>query len=181
MVFRALAFFIFAGIVLFSCLSSSFSKERKVAFRVINEISSEFEKKYGLTFSGVSESAPSGKYRNLGFMLDSKRVLEKDEGRKIVLEIATAFLDRINKDTELKHYLDVYPFDFSNITVEIFIMLPTGEEVYYPKFTIFSCYNNHVYFGFYRKSEDGNRSLLEHTSETIEEARQIVNQQQNTN
>lgn len=153
------------------------SKARKAAFKVVDEVVAKYEEKYGLSFSGVSESAPSGKYSEIGISFNTKQVFEKDKGREIVLEIATDFLDKINQDPSLKDYLDVYPFDFSNITINIFIKPTDGQEVYYPHFRIFSCYNNRVYFGFYKKRADGKRSLLEQETETIEEARQIINQQ----
>lgn len=169
--------FFILSVVLCSCVGGFYNKERKAAFKVIDEVVEKYENKYGLSFSGVSESAPSGKYSEIGISFSLNKILEKDEGRKIVLEIATDFLDRINQDSKLKNYLEVYPFDFSNITINIFLKPVDGQEIYYPNFRIFSCYNNHVYFGFYEKLSDGERSLLQQESETIEEARQIVNQQ----
>jgi hypothetical protein len=173
--------FIFISGLLFVLLSSfmgnSFSPKRKLAFQIIRQITDKYEKKYGLKFSGVSEAAPTGKYENLGFDLDLKRKLSKDEGRKIILELVDDTLYAFNNNPAFREHMKTYPFTVNNIVIDIYITPPKNPYVYHPDIKIFSFYNDILRFITDTPQTQGKGKYFTEEKETLEEARAIVEAQ----
>jgi hypothetical protein len=172
---------ILLGGLLFFLLSSfignSFTPKRKMAFQIIRQITDKYEKKYGMQFSGVSEAAPTGKYENLGFDLNSKKKLSKEEGRKILLELAGDTLNAFNNDPAFRQYMKIYPFTGHNIVINIFIKPPKNPDVYHPDIRVFSFYNDVLRYKTDTPQTEGMGFYFTEETETLEEARAIVEAQ----
>lgn len=171
--------------VLFFCsfflMRPKMSKESKAVHQIVREISSIYTKKYNMRYSGISLAAPGGIYRDIGVCFDYQGYLTKDEARVILLEIADALLEKINDNTILKPHLKNYPFTGNNITVDIFLVSPEGKRIYYPDIKIISLYGDKLRYKYDSPETESQGVYYLKETETIEEARQIVNQQQNTN
>jgi hypothetical protein len=163
-------------------MGNSFSPKRKMAFQTIRKITRKYENKYDMHFSGISEVSPTGKYENLGFDLVLGRKLSKDEGRKILLELADDTLNAFNNNPAFRQYMKTSPFTGNNIVIDIYIKPQNNPNMLHPEIKIFSFDNNALWYisdtpetqkkmGFYFLKE----------KETLEEARAIVEAQRQGN
>ena len=175
----ALAISIAVSCLCCSCFSRPFSEDRKAAFQMIKEASHDYKKKYGLRYCGVREAAPEGKYEFLGIIVDCKRVLSREEGRKILVECYDDFLQRINNNENFKQYMQVYPFTEDNVSVVIFIQPPDQSFVSRPDIGIFALRKNEITYVTYPPDYlTGGKSSYDDV-ETLEQARSAIKQLEN--
>lgn len=154
------------------------SKDSKIVFGIVREVSNKYEKQFrGLKFAGISESAPGGKYRNIGISFDYYGKISKDKARKILVESSTELLEKINANVELRPYLKNYPFTRDDVTISIFVNKPDGKRIYYPEFSVFSFEKEKLRYKYNYKENSSipTYDLIE--EESYEEARQILEQQ----
>jgi hypothetical protein len=168
-------------VLLSSFMGNSFSPERKLGFQIIRQITDKYEKKHGLRLSGISEVGPTGKYENLGFNLDLRKKLTKDEGRRILLELADDTLNAFNNDPAFRQFMKTYPFTGHNTVITIFIKPSENPDVYHPDIKIFSFYNDIIRFITDTPQTRGKGKYFTEEIETLEEARAIVEAQRQRN
>jgi len=148
---------------------------RKIAHEIVKGTSEEFKQKYGLRFGGVSVSAPNGIYRELGIEFDYDRKLSKSEGRYVLFDVVTSFLDRINSVDSFEKYMQEVPFTGENVTINIYIRPKDGTRIYHPDIKVFSFFNGKLRYSYDTPESEkrkGNYYLIE--TETLEEAKEIL-------
>lgn len=172
LIFLALTIIIFC-----SFFGNNMSKESKIVHKIVREVSIKYEKKYRLKFAGISLAAPRGIYRDIGISFDYYGQLSKDISRKILVESATDLIKRINDSVELRPYLKNYPFTGNNVTITIFLSLPSGKSIYYPDIKIAEFTMNEARYIYDTPETDcpGDYFLIE--EESLEEARKILGKQ----
>ncbi|CCB92271.1 putative uncharacterized protein [Waddlia chondrophila 2032/99] len=154
------------------------SESSRMAYEMVDELTDPYEELYGLRLSGISEAAPDGKYDNLGMDFHTYRRLSKDEGRRLILTIMDEFLDKINNTQAFRKHLTVHPFDSNHIVINIFVKeKEKGEKIFFPNYKCFSIYNEKIYYDFYLKEIGYDWRDEQEEMETIEEARRIVESQ----
>ncbi len=97
-------------------------KKTKVSHKIILETIYTVKNKYNLQSVGINSSSElSGNYpyKELGITFKSDRKLQRNEGRKMLLEIIQIFLDNINNNSEIQPFLMSRPFTEKNIDIGI--------------------------------------------------------------
>lgn len=156
---------------------NSMSKQSKIVHRIVREVSDKYEKKYKLSFSGISLAAPRGIYNDIGISFDYKGILSKDQARKILVESATDLIEKINANEELRPYLKNYLFTGGNVTINIFFHSLDGKSIYYPEMTIVSFYSDTLRYKYDSPDTEHIADYYLVEKESLEEARQILEQQ----
>jgi hypothetical protein len=154
---------------------SSMSPKRKIASKITKELSEKFKKKYDLNFMGISEAADEGKYKIVGMELNCKRILSKDEGRRLLLQCAQDTLDALNSYPQFRQYMINYPFTGDNIIINIYIRPPKNWDVYHPDIKVFSFFDSKLQY--YTKSPEKEFGYFSKENESFEEAKRIVESQ----
>lgn len=155
------------------------SIKRKIAFRLVNDLSDQWEKKYRLHFIGISEASDQGKYKTLGIELNCRRILTKDEGRTLVIQCAEAALQAFNSCPSFREHMANYPFTADNIIINIFPQPPNISRLYYPNISVFSLHRSKL--EYLTNSPDNEYKYYTQEEESFNEAKRIVEQQRRAN
>jgi hypothetical protein len=175
---------IIVGIMMFTIFSSflsflfdsGMSPKKKMVSKITRELSGKFKKKYDLNFMGISEAADEGKYKIVGMELNCKKILSKDEGRRLLLQCAQDTLDALNSYPQFRQYMINYPFTGKNIIVHIYSKPPKNFDVYHPDIAVFLFYNDIL--SYKTNSPQNSFEYFTKEKETLEEAKKIVASQQ---
>lgn len=178
---------IFLGFMMITLFSSFFnlffgdtcSPGTKRAHKITKEIGKKFKEKYGLQFMGISEEGPDGKYITIGLELDYDKVLTKDEGRVLLLNCACDALEAFNSYPQFRQYMADYPFTGDNIIINIYAHHPQNYDVYHPDITVFSFYNDTLWYK--TKSPQNPYKYYSKEKESHKEAIKIVEDQRKGN
>ena len=148
----------------------------KMVHRAIYNVAHEMEKRHQLYYAGMSEAGDMQHYTEVGMSFDVFRPLTKNEGRKMLLEIAQALLFELNSNLELEPYMKPYPFAIDNIELVIFTFKHDKTETYHPDIATFSLERGTIRY----VTDIPELKYQHHTeeSESFEEAEKIVHSQQ---
>jgi hypothetical protein len=134
----------------------------------------EVKAKYNLdvvTISQSSELSGNYPYKDLGLAFQSDRKIERDEGRKILLDIIRIFLDKINNNPEIQSYLITSPFTEENIGVDVINFHIDISDPSYDNIVSFNLRLKKIYFDYrIPGTEFGTRSEIE----SLEEAKRLA-------
>ncbi len=170
-----------AGLLMIAFLSSFFgysmSEKRKMAFKITDQLSQHFKKKYGLKCVGVSEAAPEGKYQNLGLELNCYRILSKDQGRILLLNCVKDALAAFNANPQFLHHMEEGSFTEKNLTITIHIKPPNNPKAYYPNICVFTYFSDKVRFYTDTPESEKRFQYFSIEKEPLEEAMKIVEAQ----
>ncbi|WP_154017656.1 hypothetical protein [Criblamydia sequanensis] len=106
---------------------------------VVARIEKNFEdkilKKYHLRCIG------SGGYlmynvKSLELAFQHKGVLNKNDLRKLLIELTSQYLEDINSNEEIRPYLENYPFTPKNVDITIYLIDLHKQEIFYPNICI---------------------------------------------
>src|SRR5262245_47270240 len=145
-------FVIVLGSIMITILSSflsfifgdGLSPSTRMGHKITSVIGKKINERYGLNYMGISEAGSDGKYKQIGLNFNCKKILTKDEGRKLLLQCTKDTLDIINSYPQFRQYMTNYPFTADNIMIVIFIQ--PNQNVYYPNISVFSLYDNILHF-----------------------------------
>ena len=152
------------------------SKEAKIVHQLEREIFNEIYIKYGLISEGISKEGPKYNLKmceRVGMILGSYRVIDKDEGRKILFEISDTFLKKINGHAELKSYMTNWPVTEKNVDVSIVVHDVPGKEWNPNNVKFFFLSGRGIRFSYNIPNDS---SHMRNERETLEEARAKLNQ-----
>ena len=125
---------------------------------------------------GSCEAGGENYYTKVGMHFQIFRPLTKNEGRKMLLEIAQVLLNELNLNSQLEPYLKPYPFNIDNIRLVLIAYYPDRTKVYHPDILTFSLSRGTIYY----VTDIPELKYQHHTeeSESFEEAEKIVHSQQ---
>lgn len=157
---------------LMSC-KSDIPEEDRIAFRLARDAVNSFPAEYNLTLAGIIFSGDENYFRVIGIDMSSKFVLNKDEGRELVIKCANGLLKMINESEKLKPYLIQRPFTYENTVVKIFFFNDEmSNPIFFPNLCCVSLKDDIV---LYRTADKEN--IFQYRSvekESIDEALQIL-------
>jgi len=102
---------------------------------LLNKIASSIEKKYEVRTIGNIVAMPSGNVKELGLSFTLQGPTNREEIRKILIEIAQEFLTFVNEDEAVRQYLSHYPFKICDIQIILFFQDKLGYGIRYPYIT----------------------------------------------
>jgi hypothetical protein len=152
------------------------SESTKAGHKIAPAIGKKIASKYGLRYAGISEKGTKEKYEIIGLEFYCKRILSKDEGRRILLQCAEEFLEGLNSSSEFQQYMVNYPFNGENIIINIYIYSPITWDVYHPDISVFSFYDDVLHY--MTNSPQNQYVYFSKEKETLEEAKRIVASQE---
>lgn len=113
---------------LFSCSFSDESDYYEIAYKIANRFVKDMGKKHYL-----SVGCYGGNFNKLinSILFSFKAIgpLSQEELRVLMVEIIEEFLERINKDEDIRQYLASYPFTASNLEFQISLIDTRGEKI----------------------------------------------------
>jgi hypothetical protein len=124
---------------------------------------------------GISEEGPDGKYKCIGLKLSYDKVINKDEGRVLLVNCVQYVLDSFNSHPEFQQYMANVPFKRENIGVTIFIQPPKSWDVFHPDIVVFSFFNDTLWYK--TNSPDNPFGYFSIEEESFKEAKRIVESQ----
>lgn len=151
---------------------SSVPKSTKMAFKICREISKEIERRHNLKLVGISEEGDKDKYSQIGLSLASNRLLDKDEGALVLMEIVDYALETFNSRSDFRPYMVEYPFTGDNIIVSIYIET-YPKEPYHPEIAVFTFLLGNIYYK--TNSKDLPYKYFSKEKEPIEDAKKRLN------
>lgn len=102
------------------CLSCpALSPDEKAAQALMRTFAKEQKAAKGWTVSGLGSSIPADKICHFTLHFESTQRITLEQARPIYLETLHVFLDRVNKDSNVRPYLVTYPLTFEHITVRL--------------------------------------------------------------
>ncbi|CDR34241.1 hypothetical protein [Criblamydia sequanensis] len=108
---------------------------------ITGNIRKDFEAKilhtYGLKCIGSGGSLMYN-VKKLSMEFQHKGILNKNELRKLLIELTDLFLEEINNNEEIRPYLENYPFTPKNIDITIYIRDSQNQRVFYPNLCVAS-------------------------------------------
>ena len=149
------------------------SVKRKMAFEMFREIIDDIRVADDLYLCGIMEAAPKGKYRSFGLRFFCRRILTKDEGRRLIFKCLAKMQEKFNSNFEFSQYIENGKFAPENLDVGIIVQLTDGPEVHYPNIGSFSFAGGILY---YRVTAPNVRGYYSEEEETYEEALHLVNE-----
>ncbi len=133
-------YFIFLVFVLSSCQSARQEDDHPKG-RVIGEIKRKateaIVKKYGFPCVGGGAEAMD-EIRALHIAFQVRRVLQKEEGRRLLVDCVEELAAAANSHPELKNYFLDDKFGPEHAEITLFTCQPDGKEVYFPDIAVFS-------------------------------------------
>lgn len=151
----------------------SIPESEKPVWSLSLQIAKEFKGKYNLNFIGLGQSVDAKflKTLDLSFMLD--KILNKDEGRKLVLKCAKELLNNINDFKDIQPFLADHPFLEKNLGITIYFHKDQKHTTtIYPDICCISLTDGLI---FYRIRDPNPPHLYKFSEEeTIEEAKRIA-------
>ncbi len=118
--------------MLFSFNCDGHSKKAKLAHQAMSNTIKTLEDRYQLHPVAISEAADDHFYTEIGLQFQIFHPLNKEEGRKILIDSAEELLKEINSMPGMLQYLQPSPFTPYNIEIMIFSYQPNGERSFYP-------------------------------------------------
>ena len=107
-------------LIIFSCNFMLAIDKDDLSNRVKSEAARELISKYPLKLVGFGGGAVYG-VRVLSLSFEVKKNVTIDEARKLILDCAEIFLEKINNDHEIRPYLSEYPYPVSRIKLRFFV------------------------------------------------------------
>lgn len=145
----------------------------KAIHRVMYKVEDRLSKKYRLTTSSDTISAPGGCVQGLGFSFKIVGPLKKNDLRRILVESGQEFLEIIYEDPKLQLFLEE-GFDIKNIDLALFIVDSKGYDVNAPDIGTATLYRGKLtYFAI----KEGDLQInTKPETETYEEATDLLRQ-----
>lgn len=141
-----------------------------MARKIAGEIAEEIEKTDNLYFCSISEAGPTGKYRSLGIGFLSKKILTKDEGRRLILKCLDKILVKFNSSPEFSQYIENGKFTVENVDIGItaHFGIPDEAAIYHPDIVFFSFCAGDLHYhtmapnlkGYYTKDKESYEEAL---------------------
>lgn len=159
-------------ILIFNYLNRNQSTE--TAHRLINQVSTKLEKKFNISLMGISEQGDKKGYSKIGLTFDITRIVNKDEGRKIIIQSFNELLNSINNSEEMQPYLLEIPFKNENIDITLMIRDSNFTELLHPNISVISTSKNRIIY----KTNSTTDKYQYHsiTEESFEEAKKNIDQ-----
>lgn len=95
--------------------------EDKLAHQIIYDVSKILERRYQLNYIGMVEAGETNYYTKIGIEFQIFHIVDKSEGRKILVDSAKELLKAINSNDKLLAHLQTSPFTLSNIEILIYV------------------------------------------------------------
>jgi hypothetical protein len=97
--------------------------------KILQFVAEKVELKHRMMPIGTSIASPDGILKRVGLEFKYNQQMSKKEFSEILFEIATLLLEKINENEEIRPSLDHYPFDYSDISIVIFLMKENGRFI----------------------------------------------------
>src|SRR3990167_143123 len=108
----------------------------------------------------------------LGMDFHYAQEVDLSTARNLLIVAIQSYLNEINQNKEIRHYLKNYPFTVNNIEIGIYVHRPDGSKVPKDKLYYLSAINGMLY---YYLDEPKTYSRITLHQETYEEALKILN------
>jgi hypothetical protein len=148
------------------------SEDEKIAHRLMVRVLKKLYDKYHLEYIGSSEAGTEIGYTKIGMSFRIFRVLNKEEGRKMLVDATEMLLNEINSDPKLQPFLLNHPFTPNNVEMTIYVFQPDGNPVYKPDILIFSARKGKVTYDTKNPEKKYDYNVEE---ESYQDALNIVN------
>ena len=163
-------------ILLIGCQSNDQSPEDRIAIRIAlqNSVAKKVQKKHNLQSSGFGFVGPDN-YKTLDIHFHYPDLLNEDEARFMIVDIAADFLEEVNKDEKIRPYLCQFPYAIENLTLVIFPNKNVYEIPIHPDLMLIKLNKGKI---TYKTKEEGQRyGYHSEETETFEEALDKLRQQ----
>lgn len=131
--------FFFAS--LFDFLGSKktpFEKNEAYLNSIIKTSIKQLTNRYPLIPAGIGGGEKDGKAKKEFVAFHIHKKLNKEEARELLVEIVELFLNNINKDKKIEHFLYNKPFTHKNLEFTVFIFDHDGSDIFHPNLGLVS-------------------------------------------
>src|ERR1700733_4592578 len=171
--------FFILSILLFAIFAITRCDRRKedaiIAHRLMCRVSDVLESRYQLRYAGCTEAGDKSGYNKIGLLFNKFGKMNKDEGRKTIIDCVNVLLNEINSDPKLQPFLINKPFTFFNVEIMIIVFTDEGKDIFYPDIQVFAFFCGKVH---YSTNSPGHKyGHYTEEKETFEEAVRIIEAQ----
>src|ERR1700733_737299 len=171
--------FFILSILLFAIFAITRCDRRKedaiIAHRLMCRVSDVLESRYQLRYAGCTEAGDKSGYNKIGLLFNKFGKMNKDEGRKTIIDCVNVLLNEINSDPKLQPFLINKPFTINNVRIVIIVFTSEGKDIFYPDIRVFSAFGGKINYS--TKSPDHKYNYYTREEETLEEAMRIIEAQ----
>ena len=139
-----------------------------------NKVAKKVQKKHRAYGSGFGFWGPDC-YEELKISFEYPSLLNQEEARYLIIDIAADFLAEVNKDEKIRPYLCQYPYTIENLNVPIFLKNNDYKTPIHPDYMLIKLFEGKI---TYKTKEEGQRyGYQSEETETFEEALDKLRQQ----
>ena len=170
---------VLSAIVLVSfwgCQTHEKQPEDRIAIRIAlqNRVAKKAQLQHQLQSSGFGFWGPDN-YKTLDIHFHYPDLLNEDEARFMIVDIAADFLEEVNKDEKIRPYLCQYPYAIENLSIAIFPNKNIYEIPVHPNYMLIEINKGKI---TYKTKEEGQKyGYHSEKTETFEEALDKLRQQ----
>lgn len=113
--------FIFMSFLFLGNLHCQIPQNEQIVNKLMGKTAKLLSKKYQSRPVGVSVGMPGGVVKSLGLEFDVVGPLTKAEIRQILFNFSDDLLSAINNDTNIRPYLECYPFTRDRIKIVLYL------------------------------------------------------------
>lgn len=150
------------------------SEDEKMVHKAIYTTAKTLNDRYQLHYMGIVEAGDKEHYKKIGLFFELMRIINKEEGRKIIVNCAQELLKEINSNPNLLPYLLPSPFPVENIELAIYIRHPDGQSVYHPDLAVISLRKGVIRYSTDTPEMRRKLGFYTEEKETYEEALKIL-------
>ena len=136
--FICLSFFFTVGFKLFKNADYEIPKSEQAVKAVLGQTKAILKKRYKLDPVATNVAMPGGVIKLLGLDFQIVGPLKKERIREILIDCAQELLNKVNTNSQIKPYLEQYPFTIKNVEINLFIVDSTRREINHPEIGIAS-------------------------------------------
>jgi hypothetical protein len=144
-------------------------KKERLADEVTYKTAEILSKKYNLVPIGTGGSAMYD-IKRLALSFNCYRLLSIEQARGLIVTCVQEYLYQINTNTEIRPFLQNYPFAPKNIEIYIYLYRPDQQEIAYGQLWSAAALNGKIYY----KTPKSEYQLEVLKEETFEEALEIL-------
>lgn len=156
----------------FIYLEDTPSPSTKMGRTLMKQVARKLEERYGMEQMLIDEAGDEDTYTLMGMGFSLKRVVGKDEGRRILVDCVETFLSEVNSNDQFQQYMSVHPFTSKNIDISLYISHPDGTDVFHPNVGVFASGSGTLYYYYETPENEYGYHSIE--KESYEDAAKIV-------
>lgn len=112
-----------------------------IAREIRGNVGKKLSKKHQMDCVGVGGGMMGSVYM-IGLSFRVYHPLERNEARMLVVDCVEELLKAVNRNEEIRPYLQDYPFTTKNVSIAIYSSYPDGRDVFDPYIRVASIYKS---------------------------------------